>query len=76
MVVALPQAVDVTEFALDPGEGCGDDADVGDARLPRRDLDRRRGGPWTVAVDGRLRPAPTAALNPSRRRPPACARSA
>ena len=76
MVVALPQPVDVTDLALDPGEGCGDGAGVGDPRLSRRDL----GGRPRRPVDRCSRPAPSRSAGPSTRctaaGPSACAPSA
>ena len=52
MVVALPQAVDVTDFALDPGEGCGDDANSATRDYRIETSTDGPGGPWTVAAAG------------------------
>ena len=42
LVVRLPETIDVTQFGLDPGEGCGDTAASRHRRLPGRDLAGRR----------------------------------
>ena len=52
MVVTLPESVNVSDFAVDPGEACGDDS-----RSATRDyrIETSTGtvdGPWTVAASG------------------------
>ena len=64
MVVALPQAVDVTGFALDPGEGCGDDADSATRDYRIETSTAGANGPWAVASTGAFGPLQRQALNP------------
>ena len=64
MVVALPQAVDVTGFALDPGEGCGDDADSATRDYRIETSTAGANGPWAVASTGAFGPLQRQALDP------------
>jgi hypothetical protein len=52
MVVALPQAVDMTDVALDPGEGCGDDADSAARGFRVEVSSAGTAGPWTAVAEG------------------------
>ena len=56
MVVTLPQTVDVTEFALDPSEGCGDDADSATRDYRIETSASGPDGPWAVAAAGAFDP--------------------
>ena len=64
MVLTLPQAVDVSDFAVDPGEACGDDS-----RSATRDyrIEISTGsaaGPWVQAASGAFTDAARHVLNP------------
>ena len=64
MVVALPQPVDVTDLALDPGEGCGDDANAATRAFRVETSTQGTNGPWTPAVAGTFGYSERHALSP------------
>ncbi len=61
LVVRLPSTIDVTQFAIDPAETCGDGA--GSATAGYRIETSPDGTVWTVAQSGTLGPAARHVLN-------------
>ena len=71
MVIALPQAITVTEIAIDPTATCGDGGSASIGRLQRRDV--TDGTTWTLVAEGRFGIDDRGRLNPvtpARQRPP------
>ena len=61
VVIALPRAVDVTSFAIDPGVTCGDDPTASMARYSVETSPN--GSTWTTAASGTFGPADNGRLN-------------
>ena len=63
IVITLPAPVDVTEFATDPAEVCGDDATSAAGDFLIETSPTSADGPWTTAAAGRFGEADRHRLN-------------